>query len=66
MAEAMIRVEREGYPIILTVHDEIIAEIKKGTLPYEKFEEMMAMTPGWAHGCPVAVEGGVVERYQKV
>ena len=29
MAEAMVRAEKEGYPIILTAHDEIVAEVPK-------------------------------------
>lgn len=66
MAEAMIRVENAGWPIILTVHDEIIAEVLKGLKDYKVFERLMAVVPGWAEGCPIAVEGGVVTRYQKV
>ncbi len=66
MAESMIRVELAGFKIILTVHDEVIAEVKKGTLLYSVFEKLMGETPDWAAGCPMAVEGGVIERYQKV
>lgn len=66
MAEAMIRVEKKGYPIILTVHDEIIAETDLAFGSQEEFESEMAAVPPWATGCPIAVEGGVVTRYQKV
>lgn len=66
MAEAMCRVEKAGFWIILTVHDEVIAEVKKGTLLYSLFNKLMGETPAWAAGCPIAVEGGVIERYQKV
>jgi DNA polymerase len=66
MAEAMIRVEKAGFPIILTVHDEIISETLKGTKDQKEFERIMAICPDWAKGCPIAVEGGVITRYQKV
>lgn len=66
MAESMVRVDKAGYLIILTVHDEVIAEVKKGTLSYDMYEKLMAACPDWAAGCPIAVEGGVIERYQKV
>jgi DNA polymerase len=66
MAEAMIRVEIAGYKIVLTVHDEIISEDDKDFGSQEEFEREMSITPPWARGCPVAVEGGVVTRYQKV
>lgn len=66
MAEAMIRVEQAGYPIVLTVHDEIISEVAKDHGSQEEFEELMKAVPSWAKGCPIEVEGGSVTRYQKV
>jgi DNA polymerase len=66
MAEAMIRVENAGYPIILTVHDEIIAEVLKLFGSLEEFEGLMSIVPPWAEGCPVGVAGEVVTRYMKV
>jgi DNA polymerase len=66
MAEAMIRVEIAGYQIVLTVHDEIISEDDENFGSQEEFEKEMAICPPWARGCPVAVEGGQVTRYQKV
>lgn len=66
MAEAMIRVENAGYPIILTVHDEIISEAPKMHGSQEEFERLMAMPVSWAPDCPIAVEGGEVMRYRKL
>jgi DNA polymerase len=66
MAEAMMRVEKCGYNIVLTVHDEIISEDPKDFGSQEQFEKLMAVCPEWAAGCPIAVEGGSVTRYQKV
>src|SRR3546814_761873 len=66
MAEAMIRVEKAGYPIVLTVHDEIIAETDENFGSEEEFHHLMAASPPWATDCPIAVEGGTIRRYQKV
>ncbi len=66
MAEAMIRVERSGYRIVLTVHDEIISEDEEDFGSQEEFDHIMAETPPWAIGCPIAVEGGTITRYQKI
>ncbi len=66
MAEGMIRVERAGYPIILTVHDEIVAEVPHGHGSLDEFNDLMAgPPPPWAHDCPVAVEGWSGQRYKK-
>lgn len=66
MADAMLRCHQEGlYDVILSVHDELIAEcdIDKGSV--EDFETTMAATPEWAEGCPVAAEGWTGFRYRK-
>ncbi|WP_026318133.1 DNA polymerase [Algicola sagamiensis] len=65
MADAMLRLEKAGYEIILTVHDEIIgeADIDFGSL--NEFESLMCQTPDWADGLPIAVEGFEALRYRK-
>lgn len=65
LVEAMLRLERDGYPIIGTVHDEVIAERIKGSGSLEEFERIMSQVPAWGAGCPIAVEGVETERYQK-
>lgn len=66
MAEAMVRVEKHKYPIVLTVHDEIIAETLSSFGSEKEFEALMSQNPPWASDCPIAAEGGTVTRYQKV
>jgi DNA polymerase len=64
MAEAMLRIEATSrYQVVLTVHDEIIAESAQGNI--KEFETLMAKCPEWATGCPVEVEGWTGPRYKK-
>lgn len=66
MADAMLRCHQEGvYDVILSVHDELIAECDEGVGSVEDFEATMAYTPDWADGCPVAAEGWTGYRYKK-
>lgn len=65
LAEALPRLEEAGYPVILTVHDEALAERKAGTGDLQEFEKLMAALPAWASGLPVSVEGWTGERYRK-
>jgi DNA polymerase len=63
MADAMIRCENHGYPIVLSVHDELIAESATGSIG--EFERLVAEVPDWCDGLPIAVEGFQTTRYRK-
>ena len=67
LADAMLRVEAHGHPIVMHVHDEIVAEVSDvqpaGLLTV--FEEIIARVPQWASGLPIAVEGWKGKRYRK-
>lgn len=65
MAEAMGRVEDAGYPVVLTVHDEIITEPVMGHGDVEEFKRIMTEVPSWADKFPVAVDGWEGPRYRK-
>ena len=65
LAEAMLRVEEAGYPIVCTIHDEIVSEVVDGFGDLEEYESLMKIVPDWASGCPVDVEGLVSKRYCK-
>lgn len=65
MAEAMLRVENAGYPIVLTVHDEIVAETDAGFGSFEEFKRLMLIPPVWAKGFPIAAAGWEGDRYRK-
>lgn len=65
LAESMLRVESKGYPIIASVHDEIVCEVEVGKGSLQEFENLMKQSPIWGKGCPIEVEGFETERYRK-
>ena len=65
LVTSMYQLEQAGYPIIATIHDEVVIEIDKGVGSIEEVEKIMSQTPPWAKGCPVAAEGFESERYRK-
>ena len=65
LAEAMLRVEAKGYPIVMHCHDEIIAEVQEGTGSVDEMCEIMAAQPKWAEGLPLRADGYQCPFYQK-
>jgi len=65
LAEAMLRVEKKGYPIVMHCHDEIIAEVPEGSGSVDEMCEIMAIQPKWAEGLPLRADGYSCSFYQK-
>lgn len=66
LAYAMINVENGGYPIVLSVHDELVCETPD-TADYtvHDLEKLMCALPEWAEGFPLVAEGSEMYRYAK-
>lgn len=79
LKEAMLRLAAEYDPalrragalasdessIILTVYDEIVAEVPKDFSSKDEFEAIMGEVPEWAAGWPIKVDAWIGDRYKK-
>ena len=66
LAEAMLRVEKKGYPIVMHCHDEIIAEVPEDSGSVDEMCGIMAVQPEWAEGLPLRADGYQCSFYQKM
>ncbi len=65
LAEAMLRIEAAGYPIMLHVHDELVAEVPLGFGSIEEVTRLMTRKPVWALELPIAASAWTGTRYCK-
>jgi DNA polymerase len=66
LAYGMLEADREGFSIVLHVHDEIVAEVPEtGKLGYEKLVECMCRVPFWCPGFLIGAEGFENSFYKK-
>lgn len=65
LGESLIKLEKNGFPPIFTVHDENVCEVEAGTKTLEEFTKIMSEVPHWASGCPIKVESETFNRYKK-
>lgn len=67
MAANMPHVERAGFEIIGTVHDEIITEVPEGSPAHgaADLERAMTFIPPWAEGMPLVAGAYTSRRYRK-
>jgi DNA polymerase len=65
LADAMLRIEAAGYPIVLHVHDEVVAEVPEGFGSTDEFTHLMTRKPAWALDLPIAAKAWSGKRYTK-
>ena len=66
MRDAVLRLEPAGYPIVLRVHDELVAEVPENWGSIPEFERIMSECPTWAPDWPIRASGGWrAKRYRK-
>jgi DNA polymerase bacteriophage-type len=65
LAEALVRLDDAGWPIVLHVHDEAVTETPVDFGSTEELEQRMSSLPVWAQDLPVSAEGWSEERYRK-
>lgn len=64
IAAAMLRCENAGFPPVLSIHDENLAEAPESA-DDELYGRLMAQRPPWARGMPLAVDGFSGPRFAK-
>jgi DNA polymerase bacteriophage-type len=67
LVNALFNCEREGHPVVLTVHDEAITEVPERLADAKLLDQYMTDVPQWAKQLriPVASECWVGDRYRK-
>jgi len=65
MVEAMFRMEEADYPLVLTVHDELLSEVAEDFGSADEYQRLMSVLPAWATGLPVATAAWEDKRYVK-
>lgn len=65
MAAAMLRARDRGFPILFTVHDELVSVRPENDTREKEFEKLMCELPEWAEGIPVKAEVWSDYRYRK-
>ena len=63
LAEAMMRLEKKGFNIVMHIHDEVVIESDSSSI--EEINEIMSLVPSWALGLILDADGFESEFYKK-
>jgi DNA polymerase len=61
---ALHRLEANGFPVIMSVHDEVVCEVPESA-DFDRFHTLMKERPAWAHDLPIECESERSVRYGK-
>ena len=64
LAEAMLRLNNEGYAVVMHIHDEVVIEAPAET-SIDEICRVMGQTPKWADGLLLRADGYVCDFYRK-
>lgn len=65
LAEAIIRLENNGFPVVFHVHDEVICEVPEGVSSAKELGALMSEPITWAQGLPLRADAYECEYYRK-
>lgn len=65
LVHGALRAEAAGYPLVMHTHDELMAELPRGTADVAAFEALLCELPAWAEGLPLVASGWRGKRYRK-
>lgn len=65
LAEAMLRLKKQGFDIVMHIHDEAVLEVPEGVSSVEEVCAIMAEQPEWAKGLPLRADGYECAFYKK-
>lgn len=65
LAQAMLRFDELGHPIVMHTHDEVVIEKENGLLDITEVENIMCELPLWARDLPVTSNAWIGSRYRK-
>ena len=65
LMQAALRLEDAGYPVILTVYDEVVTEPPLDFGSQEELVRLMSIMPEWAADWPITVDPWEGDRYKK-
>ena len=67
LAYTLLAIDRNGYPTVFHVHDEVVCEVPKeeGPEALKEIQKIFANVPDWAEGLPLKGAGYVTDYYLK-
>lgn len=65
LAEAMMRLYKNGYKITMHIHDEVVLEVEENVSTVEEVCRIMKILPTWAKDLPLNADGYECKFYKK-